>query len=103
MSVRTGLKWSLLSVWALSMATCSGERGVDVEPGNPDGGSASLCSPGVDSDLDGLTNDYECMIGTNPRRSDTDGDGLWDGVEVRYPKMCVAQSGQLTPQKQTLF
>ena len=32
-----------------------------------------------DGDLDGLTNDYERMIGTDPGNRDTDRDGLWDG------------------------
>ncbi len=36
----------------------------------------------VDSDGDGLTDEYELMIGTDPNNSDTDGDGLKDGEEV---------------------
>ncbi len=35
-----------------------------------------------DVDGDGLLNDLEASIGTDPRRSDTDGDGLDDGYEV---------------------
>lgn len=94
MSLRAGLKWSLVTVWALSMATCSAGRGIEDDMGeeNPDGGSGSLCAPGVDTDGDGLNNDVECMLGTNPRKADTDGDGLWDGIEVKYPKVCVAKS-----------
>ena len=37
----------------------------------------------VDSDGDGLSDDYEKMIGTDPLNPDTDGDGLGDGVEVK--------------------
>ncbi len=38
-----------------------------------------------DSDNDGLSDDYEKEIGTNPLNPDTDGDGLTDGDEVnRY-------------------
>jgi hypothetical protein len=37
----------------------------------------------VDSDGDGLSDDYEKQIGTDPLNYDTDGDGLGDGVEVK--------------------
>ena len=36
----------------------------------------------TDSDRDGLTDDYEEKIGTDPNNPDTDGDGLKDGEEV---------------------
>lgn len=35
-----------------------------------------------DSDCDGLSDYAEWVIGTNPRAQDTDGDGLWDIVEI---------------------
>ncbi len=35
-----------------------------------------------DPDNDGLTNDEEAALGTNPLKTDTDGDGLGDGEEV---------------------
>jgi len=34
-----------------------------------------------DSDMDGLHDDRELELGTNPLLGDTDGDGLWDGIE----------------------
>ncbi|MCB9653846.1 MAG: VWA domain-containing protein [Deltaproteobacteria bacterium] len=37
-----------------------------------------------DRDGDGLTNDEERILGTDPRRADTDRDGIMDSVEVRY-------------------
>jgi autotransporter-associated beta strand protein len=37
--------------------------------------------PGVDDDLDGLTNLQEYLRGTHPNNPDTDDDGLLDGVE----------------------
>jgi len=37
----------------------------------------------VDSDSDGLYDDEELALGTDPLKSDTDGDGLEDGDEVR--------------------
>ena len=36
----------------------------------------------VDTDGDGLNDDYENTLGTDPENEDTDGDGLWDGVET---------------------
>ena len=36
----------------------------------------------VDSDGDGLSDEYELRIGTDPMKPDTDGDGLKDGEEV---------------------
>lgn len=39
------------------------------------------CLPGLDSDGDGLENECECFLGTNPYLADTDGDGLEDGEE----------------------
>ncbi len=37
----------------------------------------------IDSDGDGLSDDYERTIGTDPTLYDTDGDGIGDGVEVK--------------------
>src|SRR4051812_19687330 len=37
----------------------------------------------VDSDGDGLTDEEELALGTDPFNPDTDGDGISDGVEVR--------------------
>lgn len=42
-------------------------------------GSAAL----MDSDNDGLTNEQEAQLGTDPRNPDTDGDGFKDGDEVK--------------------
>lgn len=35
-----------------------------------------------DRDGDGLSDDDELVLGTNPDHPDTDGDGLWDGTEI---------------------
>jgi len=37
-----------------------------------------------DSDRDGLTDEQEEILGTDPDDPDTDDDGLWDGVEVLH-------------------
>lgn len=39
-----------------------------------------------DTDLDGLTNDKEKTLGTNPKNADSDGDGLLDGDEANLFK-----------------
>ncbi|WP_052843589.1 Rib/alpha-like domain-containing protein [Corynebacterium epidermidicanis] len=38
----------------------------------------------VDTDGDGLSDDVENAIGTDPKNPDTDGDGLTDGEEIKY-------------------
>jgi hypothetical protein len=43
------------------------------------GGSANGL---VDTDTDGLANSAETIMGTNPNNSDSDGDGLNDGLEI---------------------
>jgi len=40
----------------------------------------------TDSDLDGLTNDEEKKLGTDPNKSDTDNDGLLDKDEINIYK-----------------
>ena len=43
-----------------------------------------IVSDDIDTDGDGLSDNYEIKIGTNPLDSDTDGDGYPDGTEIRY-------------------
>jgi hypothetical protein len=42
----------------------------------------AVLDPSGDEDGDGLTNQQEFQLGTNPNLADTDGDGIGDGVEV---------------------
>ena len=49
-------------------------------------GAAIDCGTGTDTDGDGLTDDEEKTLGTDPTKPDTDGDGLNDGDEVKKTK-----------------
>lgn len=42
----------------------------------------NIVNAGIDSDRDGLSDEYELAIGTNPANPDTDSDGLLDGIEM---------------------
>jgi hypothetical protein len=79
-----GLSLSL----TLLLAACGGSGG----GGNPDagpggggdggGGAADAGNDGVDSDGDGLSDEREAELGTDPNNPDTDGDGILDGDEL---------------------
>ena len=69
-------------------------------------GSLDSCDPSAtvgicDRDNDGLTNDEEATVGTDPLNPDTDGDGLNDGEEetgvddLSTPVIATAPSGSL--------
>lgn len=61
--------------------------------------------PGADADGDGLTDDQEAALGTDPANPDTDGDGLADGADPRplvapgaHPKLTLRMAGfDVTP------
>jgi hypothetical protein len=58
-------------------------RSAPVGQGTPVPAAPMLVSAdGPDTDGDGLTDDMERIIGTNPNQADTDGDGIPDGLEV---------------------
>lgn len=59
-------------------------------PGSPDGVG--------DTDGDGLSDDREFELGTDPWERDTDGDGFSDGVEVHFASL----GGAFTPNQQAL-
>lgn len=55
------------------------EEGLARNPLNP---NDPVPNDAVDTDKDGLSDQVERTIGTNPNNSDTDGDGFGDGLEV---------------------
>jgi len=100
---RNRFRWLINPLFLLVTATCGN---TSLQGGN--------CASDVDSDSDGLNDDIECQIGTDPKnpdfngdglsdgeavklgldpkKLDTDGDGVPDAIEVKqYPKICVAQ------------
>jgi nitrite reductase/ring-hydroxylating ferredoxin subunit len=48
-------------------------------------------SGGIDSDGDGLTNECEALLKTNPHEMDSDLDGVFDGDEILYSKYHVCK------------
>ena len=61
-------------------------------------GEEDKCKRGIDSDGDGLDNDCECILDTEPGNSDTDGDGLPDGFEDAN-KNCKVDPGETLPKE----
>lgn len=69
---------------------------VDMTPPPIDMNIDNRCSPGIDSDNDGLDNDCECAYGTDPFKPDTDGDGLTDGDEDADKSCSLTTDGSET-------
>ena len=44
--------------------------------------ASNPADPNSDVDCDGLPDWEELQLGTNPQNRDTDGDGIWDGIEM---------------------
>ena len=89
-----GVMWHFSDVWAvrgdfrLLLDTDNTEFNNSIEVGivwnwgaGADPNFVAVSGP-LDSDGDGLSDDYEISIGTDPNNPDTDGDGLTDGDEV---------------------
>ena len=67
--------WTLLPLALLVTAACSDSARDDGKGGNGD-------STPADTDGDGLDDDQEAELGTDPTLADSDADGLDDGTEV---------------------
>ena len=89
-SLVTKLSWIGFAV-VLAATGCGG--GSEGGGGDVDGSTGVGCASGVDSDFDGIDNATECMLGLDPSKADTDGDGANDGRERMYGKICVAAPG----------
>jgi MYXO-CTERM domain-containing protein len=67
----------------LPVGTATGTRPRTISNQIDIGAYEGVSTPGgLDSDMDGLPDTVERMIGTNPMNRDTDGDGVPDGTEV---------------------
>ncbi len=64
-------------VWILLVLGCGG-------PGSGGKDTAAAGATTHDADHDGLTDDEEAELGTDPNNRDSDGDGLSDGDEVEF-------------------
>jgi Bacterial TSP3 repeat len=68
---------------ALALAACAQWIGIEDLPPLPNTGDAGLGEDaGIDSDGDGIPDDREGELGTDPSNPDSDGDGLNDGEEL---------------------
>ena len=99
--MRTHPRARIYGCWlAAAIASCSSSPPSGFSSGAGDAGSKGdatvdawdpeRCVALVDSDVDGLPNDRECVLGTDPYDPDSDDDGMRDGREVDYPRGCVA-------------
>ena len=72
-----------MMITLLSLSGC-GDRAENLSGGSPadvaDPCLTSLLADGCDQDRDGLTNEEEVALGTDPTNPDTDGDGHSDGT-----------------------
>ena len=71
---------SILAIFAWLMNTNAFMPVAYAAPAHPLAASASSTS-GSDPDHDGLTNKQEKACGTNPKKADTDKDGIRDGAD----------------------
>ena len=76
------------------------EKTVDKPASKSSDNNQPLIDVPRDSDGDGLTDEQEQVIGTDPRSADTDGDGLTDGEEVAThntdPKLADTDGGGIS-------
>lgn len=92
-------------LWFCLLMACNGHFSSNdgsAVPGT-DSGPATVCTgcTNSDCDFDELTNEAERILGTDPCKSDTDGDGIGDGIEANAPKICVGAPELTTPRPLT--
>lgn len=75
------IQYVLISIPEKAVRAHEKNHDMDIIPAPEDGCPVIEPEP-VDTDADGLTDDEEIVLGTDPTIADTDGDGLTDGEEV---------------------
>lgn len=75
------IKYVLISIPEKAVRAHEKNHDMDIIPA-PEGGCPVIEPEPVDTDADGLTDDEEIVLGTDPLLADTDSDGLSDGDEV---------------------
>ncbi len=81
--LNTTLASIIASAYLLTFAGCVDDRAYFASELAPEGNPIDDLDPDGDEDGDGLTNQEEIDLGTDPFDPDTDGDGLDDGLEVQ--------------------
>lgn len=82
----------------ISFNSCSTETLIPIEANQSvaQEKTATLVFDKNDADKDGLANDLELFLGTDPSKADTDGDGILDGIED-YNKNGFVDSTESNP------
>jgi len=75
------MQYVLISIPEKAVSAHEKNHTMDIIPA-PEDGCPVVESEPVDTDNDGLTDDEEAVLGTDPLVADTDSDGLSDGDEV---------------------
>ena len=75
------MQYTLISIPEEAVSAHEKNHDMDIIPAPEDGCPIIEPEP-VDTDNDGLTDDEETVLGTDPLVADTDSDGLFDGDEV---------------------
>jgi hypothetical protein len=75
------MQYVLISIPEKAVAAHEKNHDMDIIPAPEDGCPIIEPEP-VDSDNDGLTDDEEILLGTDPLNPDTDNGGVFDGQEV---------------------
>jgi cell wall-associated NlpC family hydrolase len=80
-AVIPGLSDSMVGSGPLDLAAAAGGAG---GPGDALTAGSGLGALGLDTDQDGITDEMELRLGTDPTKVDTDGDHLSDGYELLH-------------------
>ena len=81
---RTTILMAIFLIFSLALAACGGSAASSDASAATDNGASAATD--VDTDGDGIPDNAEAVLGTDPRNPDTDGDGSND-LEDEHPDM----------------